>query len=260
MGYFLDRLYLMYRVIEALVYRESKTRFGQKKIGYIWIFLEPIAQIAVFAAIFGVVMGRIMPGIDYLLYLSIGVIGWNLFNDTLNRSLSAVQANQGLLVYNRVKPIDTVLARAILEGIIFCLILPTILIFLHLLGHEVKYFNLFYFLIGFSTLWLISVGLAMFFAVLATIKQEFNWIITMLLKPLYFMSGVMYSVSSLPGEYQKFLFYNPIIHSLGMLRKAFIENYTSSYIELTYIWGCCLFFIFMGIAAFVSQEHRLRMD
>lgn len=260
MKYFITRLYLMYRVIEALVYRETKTRFGQKKIGYLWIFLEPLAQIAVFAAIFGVFMGRIMPGINYVIYLSIGVIGWNLFNDTLNRSLSAVQANLGLLVYNRVKPIDTVMARAVLEGMIFCLILPIILLFLHLIGHKIVYFNLYYVSLGFISLWLLSVGMGMFFAVLAAIKQEFSWIVSMIMKPLYFMSGVLYSVSSLPGEYQKILYFNPVVHSLGLLRKGFIENYTASYINLGFLFACCLFFIFMGIAAFVSQEHRLRMD
>ena len=131
---FLTRLYIMYRVIEALVYRETKTRFGQQKLGYLWVFLEPISQIAVFTAIFGVFMGRVMPGVDYIVYLTIGVVGWNLFNDTLNQSLTAVKSNQGLLIYNRVKPIDTVLSRAVLEGVIFWLILPTILLFLHILG------------------------------------------------------------------------------------------------------------------------------
>lgn len=257
---FLTRLYIMYRVIEALVYRETKTRFGQQKLGYLWVFLEPISQIAVFTAIFGVFMGRVMPGIDYIVYLTIGVVGWNLFNDTLNQSLTAVKSNQGLLIYNRVKPIDTVLSRAVLEGVIFWIILPTILLFLHILGHDIKYFNLVYIFTGFISLWLLSVGLAMFFGVLAAIKEEVKWIINVILKPLYFMSGVMYSVSSLPGEYQGFLYYNPLIHALAILRRGFIENYTSSYLDIPYLVSCCLVFVSLGVAAFVSQEHRLRMD
>ncbi len=259
MSSFLDRFLLMLRVIWALIYRETKTRFGQKKIGYAWAFLEPLAQIALFAAVFGYFMDRVLPGIDYVVYLSIGVIGWNLFNDTLNQSVGAVSSNFGLLVYNRVKPIDTVFARAVLESIIFWVVLPTILLFLYLIDRDVGYFNLGYILIGFLSLWIFSLGLGMFFAVLGAIKKETKWILNVMLKPLYFLSGIMYSVSSIPWEYQKYLLFNPLIHALALLRKGFIEGYRADYLDGFYLFICCLVTLFIGLASFIAKEHRLRM-
>lgn len=256
---YISRLQIMLRVVNALIYRETKTRFGQKKLGYAWIFLEPIAQIAVFTAIFGVFMERIMPGIDYIVFLTIGVVGWNLFNDTLNQSLGAVSSNLGLLIYNRVKPIDTVISRAILEGIIFWVVLPTILLFLNFVGHPVEYMNLGYIALGFISLWTISIGLGMFFAVLAAIKQETKWILNVILKPLYFMSAIMYSISTVPGKYQEFLLLNPLVHAIGLMRKGFIENYDNYYVNGFYLFMWCLITLFLGIASFVSKEHRLRM-
>ncbi len=256
---YISRFKTMARVINALIYRETKTRFGQKKLGYAWVLLEPVAQIAVFAAIFGVFMNRVMPGIDYIVFLTIGVVGWNLFNDTLNQSLGAVSSNLGLLIYNKVKPIDTVISRAILEGMIFWIVLPTILVFLHFISHPIKYIDLGQILIGFISLWIISIGLGMFFAVLAAIKQETKWVLNVILKPLYFLSAIMYSVSTIPGEYQKILLFNPLVHAIGLMRGGFIENYDSYYVDGFYLFMWCLVTLFLGISAFVAKEHRLRM-
>jgi len=40
------------RVIHALVLRETKTRYGQHKLGFVWAILEPMIMVALFVAIF----------------------------------------------------------------------------------------------------------------------------------------------------------------------------------------------------------------
>ncbi len=257
---FLNKLYIQMKVIEALFYRELKTRFGQKKLGYLWIFLDPVMQIAVFTAILSVTMGAVMPGIDYLLFISIGVISWNLFNDTLNQSLSAVSANMGLLQYSRVHPIDTVFARALLEIVIFIFVFPVLFIFLNIMGHVPDYFDIGLFIKGFIALLMLSLGFGMLFAVLSAIRPEIKWIIAVSMRPLYLMSGIMYSLSSLSAQYQKYLLWNPLIHAFGIMRKSLLSNYNNQYVDETYLFSFCLVTLFIGIAAFVSQEHRLRMD
>ncbi len=257
---FSQKLYIQIRVIEALFYRELKTRFGQKKLGYLWIFLDPVMQIAVFTAILSITMNSVMPGIDYLLFISIGVVSWNLFNDTLNQSLSAVSANMGLLQYSRVHPIDTVFSRALLEVVIFIFVFPVIFLFLNLIGHTPDYIDIGMFLKGFFSLLMLSLGFGMFFSVLSAIRPEIKWIVAVSMRPLYLMSGIMYSLSSLSAEYQQYLLWNPLVHAFGIIRKALLSNYNNQYVNETYLFSFCILIFFLGIAAFVSQEHRLRMD
>jgi capsular polysaccharide transport system permease protein len=99
----------------------------------------------------------------------------------------------------------------------------------------------------------------MFFAVLSAIKQETKWVLNVILKPMYFLSAIMYSVATIPGEYQKFLLLNPLVHSIGLMRSGFIENYDSYYVDSFYLFMWCLVTLFLGIASFVAKEHRLRM-
>jgi capsular polysaccharide transport system permease protein len=44
------------RVVHALIIRETRTRFGDSKLGYGWALLEPIAHILMLSLVFAVLM------------------------------------------------------------------------------------------------------------------------------------------------------------------------------------------------------------
>lgn len=105
--------------VEALFLREIKTRFGKYRLGYFWAILEPTAHLLVMLAIFGYFMHRTMPDISFPVFLINGIIPYFLFSHITSRSISAIEANQGLFNYRPVKPVDTVIARALLESVIY---------------------------------------------------------------------------------------------------------------------------------------------
>ena len=51
-----ERLRTQCRVIQALIVRETRTRFGDAKLGYGWALLEPILHITMLSAIFSLMM------------------------------------------------------------------------------------------------------------------------------------------------------------------------------------------------------------
>ena len=51
-------LQVMHASIRALLLRELQTRFGQYRLGYLWVFLEPLLTIGVMVVLFGTVMQR----------------------------------------------------------------------------------------------------------------------------------------------------------------------------------------------------------
>jgi tetratricopeptide (TPR) repeat protein len=53
---FLERWRTQGRVIHALIIRETRTRFGDSKLGYGWALLEPIAHILMLSLVFAVLM------------------------------------------------------------------------------------------------------------------------------------------------------------------------------------------------------------
>lgn len=127
----LDGWTIQRNVISALVYRELKTRVSQVKFGILGVFLEPLGVIAVFLLLFGVLRGgRPVNGLDLLLFLTSGVLLYTMFMDIALRSLKAMDANEALFFYRPVKPVDTVIARALVEsglyGIVYLVLIAAI--------------------------------------------------------------------------------------------------------------------------------------
>ncbi|MGC4063649.1 MAG: hypothetical protein QM784_03185 [Polyangiaceae bacterium] len=121
------------QVVYALILRETRTRFGTHRLGYVWALCEPVIFIATFAAMY-LVIGRLVPwGLDVVPFLTTGFVPFGLFRESANRSLNAISSNRGLLFYPQVRPLDLVLARVILEFathfIVFCLIMGTLCIY-----------------------------------------------------------------------------------------------------------------------------------
>ena len=112
-------LKVMLAAIHALLMRELQTRFGGYRLGYLWAPLEVFLQVSVYLVIFGALMHRILPGMEYSIFLLSGIIPYTMFNRIVTRSMGAVEANRGLLMYRSVKHIDVIMARGFLELIIY---------------------------------------------------------------------------------------------------------------------------------------------
>ena len=94
------------RVIDLTVrmaQRSISSEFKGTALGRLWSFINPLATIAIFALIFGVVFrGGVEPGrnsgIDsFALWIGIGVLSWTFFSSGIMSSMNALVNNSGLL-------------------------------------------------------------------------------------------------------------------------------------------------------------------
>ena len=64
-----------WRVIHALIIRETRTRFGDSTLGYGWALLEPILHILMLSLVFAVLMhGRPPIGTQFFIFYYTGII------------------------------------------------------------------------------------------------------------------------------------------------------------------------------------------
>ena len=77
---FFETLRTQGRVIHALIIRETRTRFGDSKLGYGWALLEPIAHILMLSLVFAVMMrGRPPIGDEFFIFYYTGIIPYHMF-------------------------------------------------------------------------------------------------------------------------------------------------------------------------------------
>lgn len=233
------------QVVYALIMRETRTRFGLNRLGYLWALLEPILFIATFALVFQV-FGRAAPDrMPIVPFLATGFLPYLLFRETSGRGLHAVEANRGLLFYPQVRPLDLVLARALLE------IATNIVAFVMIVGAYSAYSGQFeiadplQIVIGFGLAAGIGASLGLILCAASVFSTLVERLHAPLLRPLFWFSGLMYPTGQLPINYRNLLSYNPIVHAVELTRAGYFRGYRADHVSVSYplMWITVLFFL-----------------
>ena len=251
-------LQVMYASIRALFLRELQTRFGHYRIGYVWALLEPTLNVIFMLILFGAIVKRTLPGIDYTVFLLNGILPYFVFMRSATQALSAIQSNQGLLSYRSVKPIDTVIARTTLESLLyfFCYIVLTLAVMW--MGLQVSFSSIPMLLGLWLLLYLFSIGFACIMMVLGEFSAEIGKLIKAVFFVVYFMSGAMIPLHIIPEQYLGFFLWNPLAHLFEFMRSAVAPSYVVlNGASMSYILLSTLVLIFLGLLLNVAFSDKL---
>lgn len=250
-------LQVMLAAFHALIMRELQTRFGSYRLGYLWAPLDVILQMAIMLVIFGTVMKRTLPGMDYMLFLVVGFTPFYMMQKIAMRSLGAVSANSGLLMYRAVRHIDIIIARSFLELVIYFITFVILLVGLSFFGIGFSLSHLDMVLFCWVMMFLFAFGLAMIMMIVGHYGGEISKVIGIAFTILYFISGVIYSVHMVPEPYLSYLMYNPFIHNLEMIRHALSPTYPIYHVDMGYFvkWTVCVNFV--GLLLYKAFENDL---
>ncbi len=244
-------------VLIALFLREIQTRYGTKKLGYFWAILDPMSQVIVFSLVKASITDKSMNGIDYPVFLATSFLTYNFFKFMMNGSMSAFTANKALFSYRQVKPIDAIISRFFIE---FLVMSGTIFVFLSFglyfeLDISVKNFNM----VIFAVLWLGFFGLILgiLFAVIASFYENFAKIIGFISTPLFFLSGLLFTVDSLPQALRDIILYNPVIHFLEMIHGNYFAILDTQYVDYEYMMWWTIIPLFLGLFFYIRSEKKI---
>jgi len=245
-------------VWKALFLREAVSRLSAGRAAWLWLLLEPIVHVVFMLFIFTIIrMGKV-GGIDTVVWLMVGMLAFFMFTRTGTQTQNAVKSNRGLFTYRQVKPVDTVLVRAALEGFITILVAIILFSSAALFGISTLPDNPLLVLEAFFGLWLVGMGFGLMASVAGELIPELEKVIGFVMTPLYFASGVIFPITVVPQPYRDWLLLNPMAHGLEAARLGFAPYYHAvPELSIAYIYGFALGAIFLGLALHGRFASRL---
>lgn len=244
--------------IRALFLRELQTRFGQYRLGYLWIILEPIFSIGILLVIFGAIMQRTLPNISYEVFLLNGIVPFFMFRSGVSQALGVAEANKGLFAYKPVKPISALLARGFLELFLSFTAYAFFSAILLWFGLDIS-FEAIPTLLGYwALLFLFMLACSLIFMVIGDFSKEINKVISILFLILYFLSAIIFSIHIVPVQYREYLLYNPLIHIFEPMRHAVAPGYPLvDGISLSYVLIWVSVSLLLGLLLYKRFERRM---
>ena len=247
-------------VWHAMFMREALARTAGDRFAWFWMLAEPVAFVVIMVLV-RELLGRLrlIVGAEWIPWLVLGLVAFFMFREGVLRSLGAVEANRGLFAYRQVKPVDPVLVRNVLEGLLKTLVLLILITGVALLGYDILPFDPLGAMFIWLSIWLLGMGAGLVVSVAGAMVPEVERVVRMMMLPMLLLSGVIIPLQTLPYRVQQYLLYNPVAHGLESLRLSFFEHYQSVQgVDMTYLWFWALAMIALGLALHLRFDMRLK--
>ena len=181
-----------YRQLMAiLALRDVKVRYRQTIIGVAWALVQPVAQLCIFAVLFGL-LGRtpVEPGTPFLVSAMCGLVLWQLFSQSVSGASQSLVANSNLVtkVYfpRLVLPLAAVLGVLIDFAVGLGLLAVLMLWFGVWPSATIIAAPLF---VVFTLL--VALAIAVWLSALSALYRDFQYVVPFLLQVAFFASPVV---------------------------------------------------------------------
>jgi capsular polysaccharide transport system permease protein len=241
-------------VTRALFQREIITRFGQYRLGFIWMLVEPLLSVLVIGVLLGPIFGRTCTDMPFAFFVLNGKLLLNLFTGPINCGAAALTANVGLLIYPNVRPLDPFLARYFYELLTTFFAFTVFTLVGMWMGIDISLSQLHTLAACYLLTWLMGCGIGLMIAVASAHYKELEKVTDVILAPLIFVSAVMFPITSLPANFQKFVLYNPLVHPIEQARKALFPFYHAGDTGLYYPFTVAVVTLGIGLVLFHANR------
>lgn len=244
-------------VIFALILREMRGRFGRVRLGAYWVLLEPLAHLCAIGAIM-TMRGRSAPGHDFLVFLLMGLSPFLLFKNITLKLMGGVEANKSLFAYKQIQPFDAFAARAIVEFCIAAMVFLIIYTALTWYGLDTRIFHPIEWLFVLTLGIIFSFSLGIIFSIIAEEIPESKLILRLIFMPLYFLSGIIFSIQQMPAKYMEYLLWNPYLHIIDLLRASTFQYYRLlNGVSIEFVIKVTVVTTFLALVAYRARKFRL---
>ncbi len=231
---------------------DLRSEGSKSYLGYGWWVFEPCLMMAVFYLVFGILFQR--GGDGFASSLLVGITSWLWFASSIQRSLMCISREKQIMaqlyVPKIVFPIVSLLTVFAKQLIVFFLLLLLLSFFD---GFQLSW--IYFPLIVLAQLLLIA-GVSFVLSALTPFFPDVKFIVTPLLQMGMFCSGVFYSVSSLPTEYQQWILLNPMANLIEQYRVILLSGNAPDIVQLSWVGCTGLICLVLGVCLLLRFDRH----
>ncbi|MGY5449847.1 ABC transporter permease [Agarivorans sp. MS3-6] len=244
-----SRLAVWKDVIFAIFLREIRGRFNDK-LGVSWAVLEPVLFILMLSIIRGRLNGGETHTIPTFAFMAYGMTLIQLFLSTMTACSNSISKNKSLYAFRQVQPISSVVAAALFELIVKIFVVLLLFVMMFLLHIDITFHDPLSSLVVFLSLWLFSASLGLIFGIARCFVKEVSKVEGVMTRPLFFISGVFFSLQDMPKDYWKYFDWNPILHAIELTRQAAYPSFGAVGVSFGFLLTVTITTVFLALSIY----------
>ena len=248
-------------LLADFAWRELRARYKGSALGFLWNFLIPLSQLAVFWVLFGVLLQirpRTVTGEQpYAIFLFVGLLPWTFFASSLQAGASSIVANAAIVKKVRL-PLQLLPAASVLSNLVnFLLSLIVLFAVLALFGPRHPEALLVVPLLAAIQI-AMNLGFACLLAAANVFFRDVQHILGVLLTAWYFVTPVLFSVALVadrPTE-RELLYLNPMSAVIVAYQRALLDGLPPEWDRLAYSAAFAALIFLIGFVYFERSKDE----
>jgi capsular polysaccharide transport system permease protein len=249
-----------FRIVGALVMREILTRYGREGIGFLWLVAEPLMFCFGVLIMWSVIKPPYEHGIRLAPFLMTGYMSLLLFRHIVSHSISAVQANSGLLYHRHITILHIYFSRWIMElggaTMAFVVVYLTLLC----LGQVSPPHDVLLVYGGWLLMAFIALGVALIFSALAIEFEIVERIVQVVMYLMIPASGAFVMAAWIPEKYREGFLRIPMPNAIEMVRGGVFGEFVETYYHPAYAAAWAALLIAVGLLMLARAKKHLEIE
>ena len=215
-------------LVSELVRTDFKLRYQGSILGYAWSLLRPLLLFVILYVVF-VKFLKLGAGVPhYPVYLLLGIVVWNFFNEMTVQSLGSIVSRGDLIRKIRIPRWIIVLSSSISALINLFLNLLVIAVFMFV-NHVELMRTIFWLPLILAEVYLFALGLSMFLSAAFVKFRDIGYIWEVLLQAGFYLTPILYPLSRITNlSFQKLLLINPMGQAIQDARYTAVTHDTTT--------------------------------
>ncbi len=248
---FFHELYEYREMLKSLVRKDLKTRYKGSVLGFLWTFINPLMQLAIYALIFPYLM-RVQEK-NYAMFMFVALLPWIFFSTSLQSSTECIVEN-----YNLVKKIyfpRQVLPLSVATGGLVNYIYGLLVVLAGLLIAQINItVYILYLPLILLILYVAVSGFCLMLSALNVYVRDLEHIVNIVTMAWFYATPIVYPFDMLPQWLQNILVFNPMTPMILSFRDILYYG-TAPNLQHLLIAGCEAIVIFVaGVYIFNALE------
>ena len=243
------------QTVLALMLREMSSTHGRSALGYLWAILEPVGGLILLTFVFTLAFRTPSLGTSFPLFFASGLLPFMAFQETSTKMSVALRFSKQLLFYPGVTHVDALIARFLLNAIthvmIGAILIPAILI-LYDINVIVDMRSI---AMGYLIAFALGAGVGTLNCFLLSMYPVWERTWAILTRPLFIISGILFLYDTVPLPYRDWMWWNPLVHPIGMVRQGIYATYDANYVSYLYVFTVAALTLAAGLL-FLRRYHR----
>ncbi len=234
-------------LLYELTRRELSNRYAGSVSGFAWTFVQPIAQLAIFAFVFSQIFRAGVPanytGITYTAFVAVALWPWIMFSEGVQRGMAAIAGNAGLI---RKVALPTQLL--VYSTVIACYAINlagfvVVLLALYATGENIHLAGLPFALLLLVPYLLFATGIGLVLAALQTFLKDVEHGVGIVLNMVFYATPILYPLTFVPEAWRRGLALNPLAYFSERLREVLLVHPALAAGDAVAAAGCLAVFL-----------------